>query len=272
MIREGKKASAYWAECLGPDGKLRSGKTEDDALRYVLGRCYAETVVVDDDEDEEKDDDDEDNENVNDVLEDNEGKDDDDDEVVQIEDNRIEKEGDISSGNEKAPKSKEEEVVDAPSWYQPPWLLAYMLFGQWGAARFPGITRTSTLFCGDAESMSGKSKVGRKDQRKEQTEDSNNARDNGSNRGIIALHTEELALKKKEMDQKEKLIDLETQSLKHLTDKAARDELRDKYQRNKNIVDALEAKGKEDEIDENGINRYKQAKKRMYDALDELDN
>lgn len=290
VLKQGKKAEAYWKFSLDGHGAYHSGKNEDDSLTFVLASMYMEEkgTVVDDD-DGGSDDEDAEVENYNENEEGNEDSDItevvvdfdadgvDDDQVptildvglVQADANSIQ-EGSLPSSS-KRPELKFFDIDPAPQSYQPDWLLTWMLLGPWGAAKFGLIAQT--LFSAEAGNLDDTSrggKRGRKKQRDDAHAVENDDRDTKSGRGISAFHEKQFAITEKELGQKDSMILLEERNLKLIEAKELRASILELMNIQEKIMDRLTAQNKVDVVDSHGINRYEIAETKYYELSDKL--
>lgn len=145
-VKEAKKLLAFWMEYL-INGKMPSGKNEDDALKYVIRRAREETSVevIDDDEDDADDGGNTQEENVKDDLEeedavneladaDNEDddatfKDEDKDDIPNFSDSEEDEKSEA-----KGKPAKKSPTIE--STFLPPSLLLFILYGPYGVAAY----------------------------------------------------------------------------------------------------------------------------------------
>ena len=189
-----------------------------------------------------------------------------------------ESEESASTKRNKAIKARMDFVVDAPSTYQPAWLLTYMLFGQWGVAKFQ--VDVCTLFCGQAENFDSNTGKSRSSQRADKDDENTKDRDTKPDRGLSALHAAEIDLKQQELDQrdtelsqKQTMLVLETANLKVVQENTRYSLLEKRLEMNRKVMDTLEAQGKTNFVDSAGVNRYEIAEMKYwetYNAMNEF--
>ena len=183
-----------------------------------------------------------------------------------------ENEGGESTKRNKAIKARID-LVD-----QPAWLLTYMLFGQWGVAKFQ--VDVCTLFCGQAENFDSNTGKSRSSQRADKDDENTKDRDTKPDRGLSALHAAEIDLKQQELDQrdtelsqKQTMLVLETANLKVVQENTRYSLLEKRLEMNRKVMDTLEAQGKTNFVDSAGVNRYEIAEMKYwetYNAMNEF--
>lgn len=281
VIREGKKASAFWEATLDINKTFESGKNEDNSLKAVRTSMWLESRIsreedldLSDDEDNEektgevKEGDDEEGEVVDetekDIIDDVFMQETEFDNNGEQADFECDVDDENVNNDRRSKKKKVEEEV--PTSYQPVWLLAWMMFGPWGSAKFN--YPVSTLFSGDASTMDAGTGNGRAAQRAAKSQDDTIIRETSENRGLTATQIAEHDITKRTLDQKETALVLERDSLGIVKLKEHLNLLQEQRKMHQDIMDRIDAKTVKTDIDKE---RYSKAETNYWRCVDEID-